>query len=163
MRRLHVCLCFEGYRKKYTSFEPAFSFDYDNYNFLFSGFSKMSNLRQLLKLVNLFSFKRRNQKNGILTLFLLWILVVFLFNVSIHSQSSETKTIFRSKNLLTDSKNLSETYSTTDNQNLRQRFVRSACQKFESIQSKVTLLTDPEKSLGYCHVPKIATSSWWWW
>lgn len=120
----------------------------------------MSNLRQLLKPVNLFSFKRRNQKNGILTLFLLWILVVFLFNVSIHSQSSETKTIFRSKNLLTDSKNLSETYSTTDNQNLRQRFVRSACQKFESIQSKVTLLTDPEKSLGYCHVPKIATSSW---
>ena len=162
MRRLHVCLCFEGYRKKYTSFEAAFFFDYDNYNFLFSGFSKMSNLRQLLKPVNLFSFKRRNQKNGILTLFLLWILFVFLFNVSIHSQSSETKTIFRSKNLLTDSKNLSETYSTTDNQYLRQRFVRSACQTqtFDSVQSKVTLLTDPEKSLGYCHVPKIATSSW---
>lgn len=162
MRRLHVCLCFEGYRKKYTSFEAAFFFDYDNYNFLFSGFSKMSSLRQLLKPVNLFSFKRRNQKNGILTLFLLWILFVFLLNVSIHSQSSETKTIFRSKNLLTDSKNLSETYSTTDNQYLRQRFVRSACQTqtFDSVQSKVTLLTDPEKSLGYCHVPKIATSSW---
>ena len=154
--------------------EPAFSFsfyiDYNNYYFLFSDFSKMSNLRQFLKTVNLFSFRRRNKENGILFIFLLWILFVLLFNVSINYQSSETKTIFRTKNLLTDTKNLSETYSSekpqNDNQNRRQRLLRSQCQSSqmeigsESLRSKVTLLTDPGKTLGYCHVPKIATSSW---
>jgi chondroitin 4-sulfotransferase 11 len=90
---------------------------------------------------------------------------VYLCSVSLHLNTKEMDDqVFRSKNLLTDTKNLSENYSNDEVQNWRQKLLQSQCSSSQvhhhSFQSKVTLLTDPQRTIAYCHVPKIATSSW---
>ena len=120
--------------------------------------------------VNLLSIRKSPSKFKIPIIFVPPLLLFIFYNNNIalfSANEQETKEVFRSKNLLTDSKNLSETQvskSLQDEQMLRRSVVESACQrnqdKLKSPQEKVTMLSDPQFNLGYCNIPKIATSSW---
>ena len=117
--------------------------------------------------VNLFSIKKRQFK--ILIILVPSVLFFICYNniVLFGGNEEEIGDIFRSKNLLTDTKNLSETQIPTsqpDEQNLRLNLVERQCRlhqdKLRIPQEKVTMLSDPEHNIGYCNIPKIATSSW---
>ena len=117
--------------------------------------------------VNLFSIKKRQFK--ILKILVPSVLFFICYNniVLFGGNEEEIGDIFRSKNLLTDTKNLSETQipiSQPDEQSLRLNLVEKQCRlhrdKLRIPQEKVTMLSDPEHNIGYCNIPKIATSSW---
>ena len=117
--------------------------------------------------VNIFSVKKRPLK---ISIFFIPSMLFFMFYnnaLPFGGNKEETREIFRSKNLLTDNKNLSESdirKSHQDEQMWRRTLLEKQCQtnqdKLQSPQEKVTMLSDPEHNLGYCNIPKIATSSW---
>ena len=102
-----------------------------------------SNLKHfLVKAVNLFKFKKR-QNYRILFTFFAWICFVLLLNGPLRSNTNEEREIFRSKNLLTaktksEERNLSEAFSieeqsssppsSDDEQNRRQKRLQYECQ-----------------------------------
>ena len=119
------------------------------------------------KSVNLFSIKKRQFKTSIFVIPAVLFFIFYNNTVLFGGYKAETREIFRSKNLLTDTKNLSETQIRTsqpDEQSLRLNLVESQCRlhqdKLRIPQEKVTMLSDPEHNIGYCNIPKIATSSW---
>ena len=114
-----------------------------------------------------------------------WTIFLTFANIWICSKSDETEPTFRSKHLLT--KNLSEPSSSSSSlasssssasstnvivgldpnvdQTTRLKNVERGCNSsrrwdWGTHKPEVSLLTDNLKSVGYCHVPKVASSAW---
>ena len=105
-----------------------------------------------------------------------WTIFLTFANIWICSKSDETEPTFRSMHLLT--KNLSEPSSSSSSstnvvvgidqdvdqtsrlENVKRRCNSSRRWDWGTHKPEVSLLTDNLKSVGYCHVPKVASSAW---